>query len=264
MSRPLPRRAGCARARPALGLLCLFVLLAPTGTRAEQAAEPWFPLERPGRWGYGLHRDHSYRPESGPVDRTFRRGLVILQVLGAGEGESLREVREVTMEEPIGPGAPASRTWLVQQWSSRDGLLLHESRSAEDPAPYRYEPPLRFLPANPEPGDRWRVGRVRSAGATALLTGEVLGYEDVTEGDRTWKRCLKVRWSGELSGSTDSALGPLEIRSGRTERLAWLARGIGAVREVTITDAELVLPEEGSARTHEVVTRRLISYDPGA
>lgn len=243
-----------------LGIVLVAAACGAPAARAEPAST-WMPL-RPGtRWSYALHADHTYRPSAGSIDRTFRRGEVERERLARSpdaDGAIVR-VREVRTERPVGVGGvPASRQQSVTEYGAGDELSVH-AFVLEPGGASRFTPPLRMLPAEPAPGSRWRVGTWRSAGAQVELAGEVLGIAEIEEGGRRFPKALRVRYAGPISGTTPVASGPATIRNGEVAREVWLAPGVGIVREVTTTQAELELPEgAGTARIEEVVTLRLV------
>src|SRR5690606_19344683 len=121
------RRAHCARyaARPmAAGRLArsfawiVLVLLAAAPARA--AGDAFLPLGPGARWEYSVHRDHSYRPDAGPADRTFRAGTRVLEYIAPREegGEVRHELRDRRQETPTSPGLPPSLETSREIWSA--------------------------------------------------------------------------------------------------------------------------------------------------
>jgi hypothetical protein len=229
--------------------------------RAGAGAEQWFPLRAGERWGYSLHADHTYAPSNAKIDRTFREGAAVFEVTSVGAGAQ-REVRETRSERQVGSPLPAPLQ-RVQHYEVGADLLLRGTSSVGKRDEVRYEPPLRVLPASPESSSPWRVGMIREDGTETEVTGEVLGREDVTEAGMRYEGCLKVRYAGPVRGTTPIYTGPVPIRSGRLERITWLAAGVGIVREVSTLDAEIELPDGVTARISQVLTLRLRDHRPG-
>lgn len=232
----------------------LALILAGVAAAAPAGAEDesYLPLEPGARWEYEVHRDHSFRPAVGPIDRTFRKGSLVRESVRALDG-GLHELIERRVETPTsGGGLPPSREQERQVWSTSAGVRLHAI------AEVRFEPPLQMLPGAPEPGSRWTVGTLRTGGVAVPFEAEAVGREDVADGDQRWEGCLEVRYVGPVTGTVSVADGPATIREGRIERRIWWKAGVGPVREITTQDAELELPDGSSARIHEVVTVRLV------
>jgi hypothetical protein len=250
--RPMTRARFVAR----LALMLMPALAAAAAPAGVQDGS-YLPLGPGARWEYEVHRDHSYRPAVGPVDRTFRKGSLVREYVSARDG-ALHELLERSVETPISAGGlPPSRELERQLWSTSAGVRLHGIHP-DGGVEIRFASPLHMLPAAPEPGARWTVGRWRRNGVEALLEAEAIGYEDVVDGAERWEGCLEVRYTGQVSGTIPVAQGPATLREGRLERVVWWKRGVGPVREVTTYDAGLVLPDGSAARIHEVVTVRLV------
>lgn len=272
LSRAAPAAGGCvalccaavrATSCTPLALAILLGLLLPAPAHAGDAA--WLPL-RPGeRWEYRVMRDHQFSPANANIDRVFSEGTLVREVSGR-EGASAR-TRETLRLLAAQSGAREEVESSEWRWTDTGGLSIDRVRS-ENRTPAQeveYRPPLRWLPAAPEPGARWQVGTLRWDGAEYALAAEVLGREDVVEGTSRWEQCLKVRYAGPITGSVPVHSGPAPIEKGRLERLVWYKDGVGIVREQITTEGELRLPPDGvTARVSEVQSRRLVNHRPGS
>jgi hypothetical protein len=244
--------------------LLLWTALPHAPARADDAG--WLPLRTGERWEYRVSRDHQYTPRDADIDRVFSVGT-LLRAVSAPVGGAF-PLRETLNLQPQLRDARLETESREGSWSRSPAgdLLLARvvSVNRDPPLESVYQPPLRWLPANVEPGARWRVGTLRWDGTEYALEAEALGFEDVEEGTSRWERCLKVRYAGPISGTTPIHTGPTAIRSGRIEQVVWFARGVGIVRETVTTEGEIDVPPDGAtARVSELQTRRLVEHRPG-
>ena len=209
-------------------LLTLFVSL-------PCVAQEWQPLRQGLRWTY----------ETSGVDT--------VTIAGTTQTVQVEGTRKVLVGRPSSelPGSPyeiietrTTRTQgfgtthtTVRAWgrSSERGFLAF-GEEFEDPFSgaqrlVRYEPPLRYLPANPRVGQKWHVGAVQADGLRFKLDGEIVGIRDVKTPTGLHRGCLEVRYTGPISGSFASPVGPVPILNGTTTMTSFYAKGIGAVRE---------------------------------
>lgn len=260
--RPLPKRPAPS-ALPGIALLAAG-LLAFAPLAAAAAAEDWLPLGAGRRMLYEAHRDHSFRPENGKIDRLFHKGRMTQRHRDAGSLAPGAVAIEERMElVPLGAGM-VERTLEARVFDAADGIVLRASgaiaREGEDP-PQRYTPPLRMLPTD-EPGHAWKVGAFRDREMQIELRGEVRRLGPLAE-EPGCESCLEVRYEGPISGQIPVAGGAAKIESGRFERTIWLKRGVGIVREVANVETELLLPDETRASTSHTLTLRLVEHDAG-
>lgn len=232
--------------------------------RASLAASPvepdWVPLHAGNQWVYEVHRDHTYRPETSPIDRVFHVGRSIQ--LAESAGEALRgafKIVDTTSLQPTqGGGKP--ETAITSQVLSFDGGLRILSSSATLPDGTTNEtvfrPPLRLLPTTTI-GEPWKVGIYRDGDLNIDLQGEVVGAE---KADPPCQDCLKVRYRGPITGSIQVDQGSAAIESGRSERVVWIERGVGIVREVGTLESELRLPDGARAKILVETTMRLLEH----
>lgn len=239
----------------------VLVLLAAAPARA--AGDAFLPLGPGARWEYSVHRDHSYRPDAGPADRTFRAGTRVLEYIAPREegGEVRHELRDRRQETPTSPGLPPSLETSREIWSATRGVRIHAVEALGTPE-VRFEPALQLLPPDVAVASRWRVGTWRTGELKMPLEAEALAREDVVLDDQRFEDCLRVRYDGRITGSIPVAGGRAEIAEARIERVAWWKEGIGAVREVTTIEGEIVLPDGKRAQISEVATFRLVQFQP--
>jgi hypothetical protein len=89
------------------------------------------------------------------------------------------------------------------------------------------------------------------------LAGEAVALEEVRVGETTLRDCLRVRYSGPLTGEVETGSGRSRAEAGRYEQSVWFQRGIGMVREETEWSFETTLPEVGRVRISEQVRTHL-------
>lgn len=247
--------------RPILVVAVLAIAQVAASAAAHAADDPFLPLGPGARWVFEIHRDHTFQPAVGTIDRTFRSGTAVLEHVRAFEadGGTVHELRERRDETSIGSGLPPSSEAATQHWAATSGLQLRAIQPLGG-ARVRFDPPLQMLPSQPVIGSGWRVGTFRTAAITIPLEGEVLGWEDLTDDAIRYEKCLKVRYTGAVSGSIAVASGSAKIRNIRFERVVWWKPGVGLVREIVTTDGDIELPEGEGARVHEVTTLRLVRH----
>ena len=212
---------------------------------------------------YEVHRDQTYHPDDASISRVFHAGRAVRVASPAAErvkdGFLVRETTEL-WPSTVDIGAKETRSeWTLFSFGRE--LSIHatgESRDGGKMVEIVHEHPLRILP-DATAGAKWSAGTFRTGGLRAQLRGEVVGVSDLS-GTPAWPGALQVRLEGTLSGTVDSAQGPAEIESGKIERVLWFARGVGLVREVTTTTAELKLPEDHRAQLLQVVSFRLLEH----
>lgn len=243
------------RALPGLAL-ALLLAMPGASARADSAGE-WFPLEPGDRGRFDVHRDQLTRPAEGSQIRTLWVGR-------AEEFGELREgrlrVRTVTRESVveqngIAVSLPGRRSDDVDDYTLSGGsLLLHRrERSASGHSEaIDYGPPLRVLGGTLAPGARWSVGTLREDDLEIAVQAEVVGRETLSLGSgERLEGCLRVAYRGRIR---PTGSGPADKVSGRWERDAWFAHGIGLVQE--ITELEIQRQEDGRPVSFAETLRR--------
>lgn len=218
---------------------------------------------RPGqRAVYEVHRDHSYIPAQGSIDRVFHKGRAVQTTRAAdGVARGAIAVEERIQLAPVQVGAPEA-TFEVRVFSAADGIALLGSgaiaKEGDDP-PVRYQPPLRLLPTA-RAGESWTIGTFRDRDSSIEMRGEVIGIGKLDESPGC-ESCLEVLYTGPISGRVPVYGGEAEILSGSFERRVWYRRGVGIVRDVVEVESEMKLPDEKRARTASSTTMRLVEHD---
>jgi len=117
-----------------------------------------------------------------------------------------------------------------------------------------------LLPPAPKPGQRWDVGSFGMAGMKFDLRGEVLGFEDVRTPAGDFRRCLKLRFRGRVSGQLDVGGGSVPVENASFESVEWYAPGIGLVRERNSIALSLRMPDGNRVSSEETGERVLEGF----
>ena len=228
---------------------------------AASAVEPdWLPLHAGNQWVYEVHRDHTYRPDDNDIDRVFHAGRSVQLAEPADESASgaFKIVDTTSLRPTQGGGKPEAAT-TTRVLSFDGGLRMLSSAATRADGTSNeavFRPPLRML-ATTTIGESWKVGTYREGDLTIDLQGEVVGAEKL---DPPCPNCLKVRYRGPVSGSVPIYQGSAAIESGRFERVVWMQRGVGIVREVATVESDLRLPEGAHAKILMETTLRLVEH----
>jgi len=211
------------------------------------------------RWVYELHRDRTYQPLEKSIDRSFETGRSVVTVRAARKGpKGAFEMIQRNASRPLtGGDVTTSLTSNVVTFGGE--LLLHASgelASDADLPANDYAPPLRMLPTVAN-GESWSVGTWRSGNLSVALRGEV----QALDAEPDCPGCIRVRYSGTIEGTVAMDLGPAAVDSGRLERIVWMKRGVGVVRDETTTETEVQLPDKSKVRLVDVVTLRLLEQE---
>ncbi len=232
--------------------------------RASIAASPvepdWLPLHAGNQWVYEVHRDHTYRPDDGDIDRVFHAGRSVHVAEPVGDGKSgAFQIRDTTSLRPTQAGGKPETAITTFVFSFDGGLrMLGSTGTRPDGAinESSYQPPLRMLTTTTI-GESWKVGNYRDGDLKIDLQGEVVGAEKL---DPPCSNCLKVRYRGPVTGSIPIYRGSATIESGRFERVVWMQRGVGIVREMATVESDLRLPEGAHAKILMETTMRLVEH----
>jgi len=250
------------RARAPIAGLAL-ACAAGAARAADPAVDPaWLPLRAGAQWVYEVHRDQSYRPDNATIKRAFHVG----RATGVAEPAPKRTpggflVRERLVLEPVSGTVDKETTEQWTLYSFAGELRMHasgETRPDGGENESVYDPPLRLLPTTAV-GRSWDAGLFRNGDQRVELRGEVVGVEDV-EGEPRWPGCLKVRYQGSVAGSAPVENGVAEISSAHYDRTLWFARGVGIVRDVTVIESDLKLPDGHTAHGSLELKQRLLEH----
>ena len=144
-------------------------------------------------------------------------------------------------------------------YSSEDGNVTMLGGELNG-APLQLLRPMVTLPAAPRAGLKWDAGAFVAEGVRYDLRGEVIGFEDVATLAGGFSQCLKVRYTGTVSGSTTVEGMPVRLQGGIIETLVWYAAGVGSVKAVTNHRVGMQFPNGMQADTSEEDTMVLESY----
>ncbi len=231
--------------------------------RASLAASPvesdWLPLSAGNQWVYEVHRDHTYHPADASIDRVFHSGGSVQVAESSGSDGAAFRIRDTTSLRPQARNGKPETLISARVLSFDDGIRLLASSSTRPDGTQNeatYRPALRMLPTTTM-GETWKVGMYRDGDLNVDLQGEIVA---AAKDDPPCAGCLKVRYRGPIAGSIPVFQGSAAIESGRFERVVWMQRGVGIVREVGTTEGELRLPDGAHAKILAVTTLRLVEH----
>lgn len=141
----------------------------------------------------------------------------------------------VKVSRRMSEGQTVPQDLISYMGADGDGLFLHAAQAPGSEVE-TYDQPLRILPANLKAGAQWDMGTFRQQGMVFPTSGAVVGIEEVTTHEGSHKDCLHLVYTvsqagGEMAGSG----GTLKITGGASRIDRWLARGIGLVKEESVT-----------------------------
>ncbi len=168
----------------------------------------------------------------------------------------------VKVSRRISDGQTVPQDLISYIGADGDGLLLHAAQlpGAEVET---YEQPLQILPANLNAGAQWDMGTLRQQGMVFPTSGAVVGIEEVTTQEGSHKDCLHLVYTvsqagGEMAGSG----GNLKITGGVSRIDRWLARGIGLVKEESVTKLTLKNDQGAAVEISTTRVQQLASVSP--
>ncbi len=216
----------------------------------------------PYRWSYQLTRTRTLTLPDGQAQESRIEGRTVEEVtrsLGSVAGAKRAfEVITSTSASDVATQLPESTT-QKSVVSSQDGSLTMHTGEI-DGAPIRVLRPLVSIPSAPRPGMKWDAGALIADGLRFELRGEVIGLENVTTRAGSFSNCLKIRYTGTVSGSTTMEGVQFELRGGSIETLEWFAAGVGAVKTAMSFRFTMQLPNGLQVETHEEDTQVLDAY----
>ena len=244
--------------RGALAWAIVFVI-----ARVSLAADvesDWLPLHAGNQWVYEVHRDHTYRPDDADIDRVFHAGRSVQ--LAEPVSESARgefKIVDTTSLQPTYANGKPETAITTRVMAFDGGLRMLSSTSTRPDGTANesvYRPPLRMLTTTAI-GESWKVGIFRDGDLNIDLQAEVVAAD---KADPPCPGCLKVRYRGPITGSIPIYQGNAKIESGRFERVVWMQRGVGIVREVATVESDLRLPDGKHAKIVAVTTLKLAEH----
>lgn len=255
------------RARFVVLALPALALLATAAQAARVAVDSsWMPLQEGNRWSYRVNKQRVYTiPDvgsqtmrvEGANDQEVTRPLP--GFAGARRAfEVVHHMRDV--DAATGVANEGNQTLVL---STSSGPLLMHTGTLDD-RPIRILRPVTMLPAGAAPGATWDAGKFEMGGLVFSMQGEALGYEDVTAPAGRFRRCLKVRYIGEVGGEIVMQGVAVAVRGASYQALEWFASGVGSVREESLLKMDLAMPGGNVVHGEEVSTRVLDAFSVGA
>ena len=184
----------------------------------------------PYRWSYQLTRTRTLTLPDGQAQESRIEGRTVEEVtrsLGSVAGAKRAfEVITSTSASDVATQLPESTT-QKSVVSSQDGSLTMHTGEI-DGAPIRVLRPLVSIPSAPRPGMKWDAGALIADGLRFELRGEVIGLENVTTRAGSFSNCLKIRYTGTVSGSTTMEGVQFELREAASK--PWSGSPPGWVR----------------------------------
>jgi hypothetical protein len=234
---------------------------AEAGPRIGAGGE-WYPLEKGNRWSYQLTRRRILTLPGGEARESRIEGRTVEEVTrGLGNVAGTKRAFEVvtsTSGEDVATQLQESTT-QKSVVSSKGGILTMHTGEI-DGAPIRVLRPMVSIPSAPRQGMKWDAGALIAEGLRFDLRGEVIGFEDVTTLAGSFSKCLKIRYTGTVSGSTTVEGMQIGLQGGTVDNLVWFAAGVGSVKTVTSFRTAMQLPNGMQAETAEEDTLVLEAY----
>jgi hypothetical protein len=256
----------------AAALFVASAVLAPApGGRASEppAAGAFLPLGRGAEWVYRTHRDRQYTPVGGAARRDFFLGRSSQRVLERRGTQALPQFRlEEVITERHAAGGPLRTNTILEWWSVGSyGARVHERDETGfgdvEIGANVFDPPLLYLLPDPKPDARWTVGVARAGTLEVALEAQAEAIESVSIAGFLHEGCLKVHYTGPLTGTIEQAEGGrLEVKKGSIERYAWWKPGIGIVQDVISMRADVKLPDGKEGEIAELLSKRLEHHVP--
>jgi hypothetical protein len=241
-----------------------FLLLGASAQAASRigASAEWYPLEKGNRWSYQLTKSRLVSLSDGVSQESRIEGHAVEEVTrslmdGAGVRRTF-EVLSSTSGKDVTTQLPEETT-ETSLFSSEDGNVTMVGGELNG-APLQLLRPMVTLPAEPRAGLKWDAGAFVAEGVRYELRGEVIGFEDVATLAGGFPKCLKVRYTGTVGGSTTVEGMQVQIQEGTIETLVWFAAGVGSVKVVTNHRVGMQFPNGTKADTSEEDTMVLESY----
>jgi len=219
----------------------VLALCAPRAVTAKSAgAQQWQPLVAGNSWSYGVTRDARVDGGAEPGQTVKLTGTGTTEVMGPSKlfrgADPVFEVVTSTEEKGArGQGRSTTQTSHISE--SRSGIYLHGQTLVGAPGVSTnletYRPPLHLLLLPEVTGAGWTVGELRQGAMRMAMQGAIAGFENITTPTKQYQRCLKVRYTGTVTGSLSTGAADYPITRGSMEVIDWYAPGVGLVKETT-------------------------------
>jgi len=240
------------------------VLALSSGAAGKAAGDDWQPLEIGFSWSYGVARDNLITIGQQPGQTVHSTGTSKTEVMGRskqfkGPGTIL-EVVSAYQEQAS--GGPARSVTVTNHLSKTEqGVFLYGQSTVGAPGVpsdlVTYRPPLQVFALPATPGLHWTVGAMRQGSMQLPTNAEVAGFESITGLTSKYDRCLKIHYTGTVSGSLPSPAGELPITGGSVDTTDYYAAGLGMVKEVSVVRVQFTLPNGMAGSSTQTTTRVL-------
>ncbi len=200
-----------------------FLLATPLAVLAQS----WVPVAVGNAWSYRISQTAEYALGGEAVSRESKSGRYSREIVKSGRHsqvpvpvyvfEDVRKWKGAGEDDRMSSlGAERGGAFLEYAMDLGEGLAMHDS-------------PLVYVPASVKGGLEWKVGTVQLSGLTVEMRGEILGLQTAKTPAGPFERCLKVRYTGGVSGLVELEDGRLPVRGGQLDVLHWFAPGVGLV-----------------------------------
>lgn len=190
-------------------------------------AEIWTPASVGNEWSYRISETTRYSIGGEAISRESKTGRYLREITETSHHANVpvpvfvfEEVRAwkgaAASNRTSSLGALRSGAFLEYAMDAGEGLTLHES-------------PLIYVPAGVKGGMSWEVGTLELQGLKVELQGEILGLQTARTPAGPFERCLKIRYTGAVSGLVELENGRLPVRKGQLDMTHWFAPGVGLV-----------------------------------
>lgn len=203
--------------------ILLVVLLSGTGV----SAETWMPAAVGNEWKYRITETAEYVIGGQAISQESKSGRYVREITRQSRHAKVpvpvfvfEEVRKWKGGDEDGRttslGAVRRGAFLEFAMDTGEGLTLHQN-------------PLVYVPASVKGGMSWKVGSLELNGLMVEMQGEILGLQTARTPAGAFERCLKVRYTGSLSGMIELEDGRLPVRDGDMAMTHWFAPRVGLV-----------------------------------
>jgi len=206
---------------------CAIAFALLLGSACPALAQGWVPIHIGNEWGYRISQTAEYAVGGQTVSRESKTGRYLREIVKTGNHDDVpvpvfvfEDVRKWNGsgedDRMTSLGAERGGAFLEYAMDAGDGLVMHGS-------------PLVYVPASVKGGMSWDVGSLQLSGLTIEMRGEILGLQTARTPAGPFERCLKIHYSGPVTGMIELEDGRLPVRRGQMEVTHWLAPGVGLV-----------------------------------
>ncbi|MCP5070055.1 MAG: hypothetical protein GY946_26090 [bacterium] len=229
------------RGPQSLAIVFAFMFGLLLGGARTAIAETWMPASVGDEWAYRISETSIYTIGGQQVSRLSKSGRYSKEI--ARQDHLANEPVPIFVFEDVRKwtdGSDDSRTTSLG--AMRGGAFLEFGMDAGDGLTM-HENPLVYVPASVKGGMTWEVGTLELNGLTVQMQGEILGLQAAKTPAGPFERCLKVRYTGEVSGMIELDDGRLPVRTGQLDMTHWFAPGIGLVMAEESLSMDLLTAE---------------------